>query len=694
MFSFAFDNLSSKPANWKIIINGHEISCSKTNAELISKTISKNNKEQKADKTKDSYNITIQEFENPLICSDSDYDTFTDIFKAIPIQITSTNKDVLKIFATQFEIDELLLLLELYDKYYNLISSDKNLQTLKEITNKLINISEDDFEALLNDFQNIDNEILTKEFIYNLFLTTCLSRPTKIELLMSFLKKYEEATKGQQFQYFKGLITSELSENQSSKEIHFIDSYLNGEHYGYFIYKSNSSKELYNDDEIKEYKKTGYCPSKIYHVIKNDDIDSFIELVTSGGEMKFNEKVNLLCYERSSDILNATSYLDIAAFYGSEKIFNYILLNTESNQNFEMKLIVFALIGGNITIIHKCFENIEMNDQILLRSLLTTIKYCQSEIFEWLFENYDVKKFLVNSTFEKAMQSIHFGISNRWLLGINNENLSFNDLLIRDAIQYNNFDTLCYLLTNGFDHVSLFTLALVYNQFYLSELALKLPYDLNFKSKNIRSKHFYPLMYKYNKEHPLFISIFKNRLDFVKAILETNLVKPAISFENCGPLYFAVVQNNIEITKFFLADKAYSKKQVIKGISIFEYAVEQGFTEMSEFLINQPNVEKIGSHSFSLLNNVKEEIDEKNLSGFYRESNSEEAKKFVHFFLSKSKDKNVQKNKKEMITNNLSFFTCLAARYSDKKEFEKFLDSYKIDINLIDQKTIFFNFFF
>ena len=71
-----------------------------------------------------------------------------------------------------------------------------------------------------------------------------------------------------------------------------------------------------------------------------------------------------------------------------------------------------------------------------------------------------------------------------------------------------------------------------------------------------------------------------------------------------------------------------------------------------------------------------------------------ELQNFVHFFLSKSEDKNVNENKTKIIQQNIPMFACLSARVSDEKEFEEFLDTYNIDINLIEEQTILLLLFF
>ena len=132
--------------------------------------------------------------------------------------------------------------------------------------------------------------------------------------------------------------------------------------------KKNSQygyRNEFTDEELDEYKITGYCPQKIYQIIKKDDLEMFTETITETQSMtlEFNKKIPILAYERNPDVSynNETdiSCLNLAAFYGSEQIFNYILMNLNHPQ-IEYVTLRMAFMGGNITIIRKCIDMIKM----------------------------------------------------------------------------------------------------------------------------------------------------------------------------------------------------------------------------------------------------------------------------------------------------------------------------------------------
>lgn len=120
----------------------------------------------------------------------------------------------------------------------------------------------------------------------------------------------------------------------------------------------------------------GLCHLEIYQIILKDDLQTFTEKITQKGtKMEFNDSIQLLDYERSENIMNATNYLELAAFYGSEDIFNYILINVNVHYAIDENCFLLSIINGNMNIIHKCLEYIEINDTLLLKSVDVSIKY-------------------------------------------------------------------------------------------------------------------------------------------------------------------------------------------------------------------------------------------------------------------------------------------------------------------------------
>lgn len=555
MFSFVFDKLPKRKQNWEIIINGHHIPCSKENAILISKKINNFNANQKTGLEKEKKNIffeiDIPQFNDLLICSENDYQYFIDIFNSVPVQISAANKEALKIFADELEIDELLNIINMFDQTYDLITNDETLKIQREITSKMIDLTQDNFDQILEYILNLYNDddpqkklIFDYDFISNAILTASLIKAEKIELLIQFLKELDSKTKNGLFQYFKRFICYELIDKVFSNEIRFIVHYLYlidelSENYvrnfcvgkkatGFynidemldivfnkmrcqkrledvrwinrsyslaFIYNDNdNSPDSYSEEELDEYIKTGFSPNKIYQAIKNDDIELFTQLINQkSSDRKFNDCIALLAYERNSLIFKKrASYISLCAFYGAEKIFNFIILNVNPKKVINIYITRNAFAGGNIAIIHKCVEHCKMDNFAVITCLYETIKNHYIELFEWLIETYN--------PFSKGFDLILNG---------NHGIVHFTDSSFLDiSLKYFNFDAIHYLLSIGICYSSLFSLSMVYNNFYLADFSLKLQYNCNDTCKYMKKNNFSPFLFEYRNEVSFFIFFF------------------------------------------------------------------------------------------------------------------------------------------------------------------------------------------
>lgn len=560
MFVFAFSKLPKAPSNWKIIINDHEIPCSRSNAEIISKKIldfissQKMNYEEK--KSDIFFKTTIPQFDDSLFCSESEYQIFNDIFNLVPIRITVVNKEVLKVLAKELEIEELSKIIKMFEEAYDLITNDEIIRLEKEICNELISLTNDNFYQVLNYIQNIcnnDDSIIDNELLSSIILTVCLVKAEKIELLMEFLIKFDEKTNNKLLTYFKCLLMDELKDNLYSNEIHFIIRHL----YNIKIIDKNDFCDLFSKkitpnsidlsslfqiiftneippvnlcnirwidlsfsvsvsrfekeniynilfpkEKLSEYSKTGSSPENIYQAIKNDDIDSFTQILSqNSAKMIFNDTIKTLVYERHSELVKYNlDYLTLSAFYGSEKIFKYILMNS-GPEVLNVTVTKYAFVGGKVEIIHKCIENIQMNLGLVFDCLLLTIKHHHYELFEWLIETYE--PFSKNS--QKNLPG-HLTMKNF-------DETSF----LEYSLRYYNFNALFYLISIGIDCVPLFSLSMLFNNYYLANLSIKLQYNCNTSCKYMKLKNNSPFLYKYNEIKLFFFNLnFQFLLPFIR----------------------------------------------------------------------------------------------------------------------------------------------------------------------------------
>lgn len=536
MYSFVFNIPVKKKINIvRIHINGHEITTPQNNATSISQKIDRLTSDPDSTEKDPNifFSISIPEFDNSFICSENDYKYFSDIFNKIPIQITVTNKEVLKIFARELEIEELKSIIDMFEKSYDIFTTDSFFTIQKEIIEKMLEIDNDNYGQLIDHlcYLKESHDEINNDFLYNIVLTTCLARSDKIELLMNFLKEFEIKTKSDTFQYFKKLILSELKDNDNLNEIRFIVRHL------YSIKEISeetiiSSLKKHNDDQIpiifrdilyeklnedivnnqdkknniiihdrttieneafkkldflNEYALKGSNPDKIFQSIKNDDLDSFSQLTNEDtNNSKYRKKITTTIYERSSDLVDMNiRYIDLCAFFGSEKIFNFILMNESQKIEIKSNTMLMAVCGGNSSIIHQCSEMVIFNPELVRNCILKAIQYNHNEVFEWLVETY--QPFKTNSIYYFFNQFPMF--FTRRIIHID------ENILLKQSIRYNNLESLSYLFSIGIDYQPLFSISMLYNNFYLARLALKLPYNCNYSSKKVTKKNFSPFFY-------------------------------------------------------------------------------------------------------------------------------------------------------------------------------------------------------
>ncbi|OHT07567.1 hypothetical protein TRFO_05212 [Tritrichomonas foetus] len=145
------------------------------------------------------------------------------------------------------------------------------------------------------------------------------------------------------------------------------------ESFQFFI--SNISKFYKNDWELhREITNCGRSQNKLASMIRNDDINDFQQEIFSAS---MTQQIPYSIFERSN-FLNKSPYLiEYAAYFGSMKIFKFLLLNTNKLFN----SLKFAIIGNNIEIVRICHQN----NCDLIKGLKTSIKYHRYEIFDWIF---------------------------------------------------------------------------------------------------------------------------------------------------------------------------------------------------------------------------------------------------------------------------------------------------------------------
>ena len=133
-------------------------------------------------------------------------------------------------------------------------------------------------------------------------------------------------------------------------------------------------KEL-SDEEIDEVIEFCYPKNSIEYAIKFDDID-LLQNICAGIDFDISKKVKKNASDGifMSDELTA---IELAAACGSLQCFKYLFMN---NATIDENVAEYAIIGGNIEIIHIC----EQHGCTFANGAKTALLYHRNDVYDWL----------------------------------------------------------------------------------------------------------------------------------------------------------------------------------------------------------------------------------------------------------------------------------------------------------------------
>ena len=149
-------------------------------------------------------------------------------------------------------------------------------------------------------------------------------------------------------------------------------------------FKTNNWEPFYQQAE------TNYPLDSIQTIIKNDDIEVFQKKVAESN-LDINQETKVHSYENIAIPEVNPTLLQLAAYYGSMKIFKYILLNGAklnimNREGFSFEH--FAIAGGDSEMIH-IFEEKQFSFK---KALKTAALFHQNQIFDWINETKEQDK--------------------------------------------------------------------------------------------------------------------------------------------------------------------------------------------------------------------------------------------------------------------------------------------------------------
>ena len=136
---------------------------------------------------------------------------------------------------------------------------------------------------------------------------------------------------------------------------------------------------IQNLEEHKKNRELNYHSSLFHKSIRDDDIDTF-QSILSKNNYSVNYKFERSYYERALTEDFNPSLIQVAAIYGSLKIFKFLWM--QQKIEISESLIDYAIVGRNFEIIHICETKCPLR-----RALVFSIASHQNELSEYIIEN-------------------------------------------------------------------------------------------------------------------------------------------------------------------------------------------------------------------------------------------------------------------------------------------------------------------
>ena len=284
-------------------------------------------------------------------------------------------------------------------------------------------------KTCLKQFTEIKNEVEYNYFKDIIELTQILMEKPMDEEIIEKIKSFREKNKHQDcddilfdlLNYYATIARPTFRQSiiESFSQLNFKEFFitkipkLRPNFFDYFyqkkviLFKDDDKEDEYNtNDNDMDLFITIYEPGTLKYIIKEDDIESFKNIVNNcQTEFDYGQTLEVSdnCPEYYVKMKKKEiSLLSLAAFYGSIKIFNYIYINNRMELAFQDILIApFAIAGGNLNIIHICEQNNLCNFNSCLKQSIMFHRY---EVSDWLLTNYSCETISIRRT----LQSYNF----------------------------------------------------------------------------------------------------------------------------------------------------------------------------------------------------------------------------------------------------------------------------------------------
>ena len=504
------------------------------------------------------------------------------------------------------------------------------IKELIELTNEVFNINEENLKATIDHIFD-KQKTVPIDYFMQLFYHVHGYRPKKLPLLCQLIKEYvtRNSTKSIVFENLHPslrafLINQKLFEaTRMDRDMPSIETVLN-------IFE----------------------PGSLYDIINRDDISSLQSLISKDPDFDFQQKYSRKSYipsiPKESEIGECT-ILDLAAFLGSLKVFNFLLKN---GAQITFTTGVCSIYGGNLDIIHVLEKNnFDFNGKLFYYAIIShrndiadyliekyncyqvTLQACLSSynqeafFFEYPFRSSDdnLKRCIFISGSEGDLIMLKYLID-KCKIKIKDINQESNNPLHAAAI-FGHPGVLKYLLEEkkfnieqeNIKGLTPLYLACINGQIQTAEYLIKMKGNLEFRNNKGESvlHHactFYDLpMVKYlveqckfniedknkKKRTPLFYACHYQCFKVVEYLLEKGAEINVQDKAGMTPLMVATIENSPQIVKYLLEKGADRNIESKDGITAMECAMDSDNVKLIELLEEEEDSRRSGFGSIN-----------------------------------------------------------------------------------------------
>lgn len=376
--------------------------------------------------------------------------------------------------------------------------------------------------------------------------------------------------------------SKEIEENHINIDPHTLGIYSNNFKRVFTNYFSKIEKMRENDWEYYNNLRENGITKGLLYTIKCDDIEQ-LSSCAANPEFDFNVRIKPKYFSTDFFLQNNPTLIQVAAFYGSIKCFNFLRLNNadlHAEDKKSQSLQKFAVAGGNLTILD-ILDDFSFED-----TLTTSVLFHNIEISKWLISVKRVQN--MNEAFSTACLNNDFECLNLLLEnGVNPNSCNVNaSNALHLAAARNNFVVLNFLkdlkinlAARNAKGMTPLNLAIVRNHIESVRTFLEYPY-ININTSGIKT--------------PLMFACEYGNLDIIDLLIENGADLNLQDESLYAAIHYAVIAKRIDVVKHLIKqDNLDVNTTTNEGWTALHFAAQLGYHEIAEVLLNTGKIENI-----------------------------------------------------------------------------------------------------